>query len=134
MIDNELLDKLYSTNSKIKVEALQESPQPRIPVINVSDVKSGFINRYFIRPVNDMSYVLEIDGFQFNKFQKNPRFVTCKIQWKIVGQRGTFNRASGAIISGVEDLNRATVLNADLTFGGLSSYISDYLQYWISEE
>jgi hypothetical protein len=42
--------------------------------------------------------------------------------------------SSGAKVNGVEDVNRRTVLDADLTFGGLLKYITSYVEYWFAEE
>jgi hypothetical protein len=39
----------------------------------------------------------------------------------------------GARDTGVRDYNKQLVERGDLTFGGLSNYIFDYLEYWVSE-
>ena len=129
-----MLNKIYSQKSAKFVEQLQEMPYLVKPTVIRSDAESGFILRYFIRLANDKSYIVEVDEAQYSKFSENPRFVTTEIKWKIVGKKETSLLPSGAKVKGVEDVNRATVSEADLTFGGLLRYITSYLEYWFAEE
>ncbi len=50
-----------------------------------------------------------------------------------MGKKETYMLLTGANIYGVGDMNRIEVANADLVFGGLKNYISDYLEFWFSE-
>jgi hypothetical protein len=63
--------------------------------------------------------------------RENPRFITTQLQWKIVGKKATTVASSGAKNLGVRDYNLLEVTRADLTFGGLRRYITDYLAFWL---
>lgn len=134
MIDQKLLNQLYPSKKNFLPTILEPNPSPAYPVVAQPDAENGYIMRYFIRTVNDTSYVTEIDKKQYEKFKENPRFVVVQIKWKIVGIKKTYTLDNGANLYGVEDQNRITVADADLTFGGLRSYITNYLEYWIAEK
>lgn len=134
-IDTNTLNKLY-TPSKAKsiVDILQKSPQQVLPVVTSGDVGQKYIIRYFIRSVTDKDYIVEIDDTQYQQFLDNPLYVTTEIKWKIVGKRETIKKSQYVIVPGVEEQNKNAVLQADLTFGGLNRYITNYLEYWFAEE
>ncbi len=135
MIDEEMLKKLYPELYRAKkiTQDLQEPLQSILPVVTQSDAENGYITRYFARATNDKSYIVETDKTQYDNLKDNPRFITCIIKWKIVGPVESSKTPYGATSSGVREYNRKLVSTADLTFGGLSSYIRNYTEYWISE-
>lgn len=134
MINEFYFNKLYSHANNYKdFSAFEQQPKIVLPVVTQADAESGALIRYFIRHVSNKSFVVEIDETQYDLFQQNPRFITCKIRWKIVGVKETSYLPSGLPIYGVADINRQTVANADLTFGGLRQYIQDYAEYWVAE-
>lgn len=132
MIDGELLNTL--SNSKQIAKILETMPQQVSPVVTQADSDSGFLVRYFVRQTNDSSFIVEVDENQYSRFKDNPRFIATKIQWKIVGKLETIKLNTGANLYGVKDINRITVADADLTFGGLRNYITDYGEYWLREK
>ena len=136
MIDYELLNKLYPQLAKAKtlMKELQEPLQSIKPVVTQADAQNGYIMRYFVRPTNDKSYIVETDKVNYESLKSNPRFITCAIKWKIVGPKESSKTSYGAASLGVRDYNLKAVSLADLTFGGLTSYIRDYTEYWIAEE
>lgn len=133
MIDSKLLNQLYPDKEKNYTKILLEFPTAIAPVVTQSDAEQGYLTRYFVRAANDISLVVEIDKKQFESLKKNPRFVTTSIKWKIVGKKETEYRPSGVPVYGTMDSNRQIVANADLTFGGLRTYIQDYGQFWVAE-
>jgi hypothetical protein len=134
VIDTELLRQLYRSNEDELMRTLDETPTPMPPVITQSDVREGFVIRYFIHQVTDNTFILEIDKYQYEHFKENPRFAVTKIKWKIVGKKETIALNNNVNIHGVEDLNKIAVANVDLTFRGLRNYITNYLEYWFAEE
>lgn len=134
MIDKELLSKIYKKDEITLEEMLDKTPVPKLPIVTQQDVKNKYITRYFVRLVNDKDYIVEVDKTQYQNFKENIRFLTTEIKWKIVGKKETDKLNTGINIHGVEDQNRITVADADLTFGGLSRYIMNYLEYWVSEK
>lgn len=134
MIDQKLLDLLYKNREQELKEFLEPIPQQVPPVVTQKDVGNGYLTRYFVRQVNDLLFVTEVDKKQYQEFKTNPRFMVTEIKWKIVGKKETLKLDNGSNIYGVADQNKITVSEADLTFRGLRSYIRDYLEYWFSEE
>ena len=130
MIDEELLGKIYKKDEVSLKEILDKMPVPKLPIITQRDVENKYITRYFVRLVNDKDYVVEIDKVQYEEFKENPRFVTTQLKWKIVGKKETVKMNTGINLYGVEDQNKILVADADLTFGGLHRYITNYLGYW----
>jgi hypothetical protein len=135
MIDDQLLKRLYpelSRSRKMSIE-LQMPLQSYFPVVTQQDAQRGYIMRYFVRPVNEKNYIIETDQNNYDEYKTNARFITAAIKWKIVGPKETVKSNYGAMALGVKDANLQAVSRADLTFGGLTSYIRNYTEYWIAE-
>jgi hypothetical protein len=133
-IDTKLLQSLYKSNEQQLTDILDKMPSQVLPTVTQTDAKEGFIIRYFVRQVTDKNFVVEVDNNQYQEFKENPRFVTTTVKWKIVGKKQNMTLSNGVTIFGVEDANRVTVSEADLTFGGLLIYITSYVEYWFAEE
>jgi hypothetical protein len=134
MIDKNLIDKIVRNNKNwlnITDSGLR-SPTQYFPVITQDNLRDGYLYRYFSKIANQNS-VVEINKYDYDQLKDNPRFVTAKVKWKIVGPIETTKTFSGAINYGVRELNRRAIEREDLTFGGLKGYIRDYIQYWVGE-
>lgn len=133
MIDTQILNERYPDRVRELSKLLQESPAHTIPTVTQNDARAGYIDRYFARLANETLAVVEIDKKQLQSLKNNPRFVTTTIRWKIVGKKENTYLPNNIIIYGIIDINKQTVANADLTFGGLRAYIGDYAQFWVAE-
>jgi hypothetical protein len=133
-INTDLLNTLYPNTSISQQRDMENSPVPIKLLVTNRDVENKVVTRYFIKPINNTSGLMEIDEQQFTKFSNNPRFLTTSIRWKIVGNPKTNALTNGVIDLGVEDYNKEQVRKADITFGGLSTYIRDYLEFWYSDD
>lgn len=135
MIDRRLLNIFFPPGNIANLAArqLQEMPVPKKPIVSRSDVERKFLTRYFVKQVNDNSFITEVDLRQYENFKENPRFAVAKIDWKIVGKKETEISRTGIVNRGVADYNLQEVSKIDLTFKGLLRYISNYTEYWISE-
>lgn len=132
MIDTDLLNTL---NNATRIESiLENTPQYVKPTITQINADNGFLVRYFVRQTNDVTFIVEVDSNQYSRFKKNPRFITTEVRWKIIGKLDTIKLRSGANLYGVKDVNRIAVADADLTFGGLRNYITDYGEFWLREQ
>lgn len=134
MINQELIEKLYNSDKERLSEILTSTPSQALPTVTQADVKNTFITRYFVRQVTDKNFIIEVDNVQYEELIENPRFVTAKIKWQIVGKKQSMKLLNGVVIPGVEEINRTVVSEADLTFGGLLKYITSYVEYWFAEE
>lgn len=133
MIDKQLLDQLYKDTSERLTRILENTPQYIKPKVTQLDSDAKFITRYFVRQTNDKSFIVEVDKNQYIRFKENPRFIVTEVQWKIVGKLDTVKFKNGSNLYGVIDTNKIAVAEADLTFGGLRDYISDYGEFWLRE-
>lgn len=131
MINQDLLN-LLSRKKQIE-SILEPMPQTIRPTITQSDADNGFVIRYFVRQSNDKTFVVEVDKNQYDRLKENPRFTGAQIKWKIIGKLETVALPNGINLFGVKDQNRITVADADLTFGGLRNYITDYGEFWLRE-
>jgi hypothetical protein len=136
MIDLKLLNKIFVSDSKKREWSYlsQEKAVPAKPVVTQSDASNGYIYRYFVKLVNSNQLITEIDKSQYESLKENPRFVTAKVRWKIVGIRESSRSPSGTLNEGVADINKNEILKADLTIKGLRNYIIDYLEFWQAEK
>lgn len=135
MIDETLLNKLFPQRSEANriSKMTQESLKTVYPIVTQADATNGYLMRYFARPANDDTFIVEIDKNQYDSVSNNPRFITTTLKWKIVGKKESSTSLTGIVSMGVEEYNRKMTDKADLTFKGLRSYITDYLQFWQSE-
>jgi hypothetical protein len=135
MINNSLINKLFKSDTDRNnwKYYLNQHPVSTRPVVTQNDARNGYLTRYFVRTINTKLDIAEVDEKQYETFVKNPRFVTTKLRWKIVGKKETTKTSSGVLNEGVIDINRQETANKDLTFGGLRSYIVDYGEFWFGE-
>lgn len=129
-----LLSTVFKKSQDTLVKMLEPVPQLTPPVVTSTDASTGYITRYFVRQVNDKDYIVEVDQKQYEAFKKNPRFITTSVKWKIIGKKETITLSNQISLYGVKDANKLAVSTADLTFGGLYRYITNYLEYWVAEE
>ena len=133
MTDKKLFTKLYPKTAEKLIPKLEAMPEYVRPVVTLSDKDNKFITRYFVRVVNDVQMITEVDKKQYNEFKDNSRFITTELRWKIVGKKETIKQSNGIELLGTIDTNKIAVTNADLTFGGLRNYITNYSEYWVGE-
>jgi cell division septal protein FtsQ len=134
MTDFKKLQLLYKKNAKQVQETFEIMPSVVKPIVTLSDAENKYITRYFIQLVTDKDYIVEVDKIQFENLKNNPRFNCLKLQWKIVGKKESERKTVNVVIFGVQDINRETILKADLTMAGLKQYITDYTEFWFAEE
>ena len=134
MTDRNLIDNLIKKNKNWLdiIDNGVQSPTQYFPVITQDNLRDGYLYRYFSK-ITNQNNIVEINQHDYEKIKDNPRFVTAKIKWKIVGTIETTKTSSDALSYGVRELNRRAIERVDLTFGGLRGYIRDYIQYWVGE-
>jgi hypothetical protein len=134
MIDNKYLTLFRAGLRKNILNNLNVSFVSHIPVVTQDDVKSKYINRYFVRSRNYLENIIEINESDYKNLNNNFLYITVAVKWKIIGKLNTIFRQDGAIEYGVIDLNKKAIQFADLTFISLGSYINDYSQLWVGEK
>jgi hypothetical protein len=133
MTDINLFRKLYPKSADRLIKKLEAVPETVRPVVTLSDKEDGFITRYFVRNATDMNMITEVDKKQYSEFKDNSRYITIELRWKIIGKKETIKQSNGIELFGTIDTNKITVTNADLTFGGLRTYITNYSEFWVGE-
>lgn len=133
MTDKNLFKKLYPNVSDSTIKKLEAIPEYVRPVVILSNKEDGFITRYFVRKITDTSMIIEVDKKQYTEFKSNTRFITAEVRWKIVGKKETIKQSNDIELLGTIDTNKIAVTNADLTFGGLRNYITNYSEFWVGE-
>lgn len=133
MTDRKLFTKLYPKTADKLIPELEAMPEYVRPIVTLSHKEDKFITRYFVRAVNDKSMITEVDKTQYSDFKSNSRFITTEIKWKIVGKKETVKQLNGIELLGTVDTNKIAVSKADLTFGGLMNYITNYSEFWLGE-
>jgi hypothetical protein len=133
MTDIRLFRKIYPQSADKLIPKMEVMPEYVKPVVTLSDKDDGFVMRYFVRPTVNVNLVVEVDKKQYSEFKNNSRFITIEIRWKIVGKLETIKQLNGIELFGTIDTNKIAVSNADLTFGGLRNYITNYSEFWLGE-
>lgn len=115
------------------------TPLAKINTPTLEDFKNtGMWYRYFVRKVNDINWgIKEIDLDQFEGIQTmntndidSYLFKTVKIPWKLTGELYDKN-TNNILIGGVFNTNSRTINKYNENFQGLSSYLTNPLEYTI---
>jgi len=110
------------------------TPNPSQLTPTNSDIKRGWMDRYFAQKVNDDSFlelskkdygkvgtVTGLDKILWQKF---------KIRWKIVGPTTDIKNPDGSIKEpGIENTNRRTILTTSDNYPSLKTHIIDYREF-----
>ncbi len=99
-----------------------------------SDIKRGWMERYFAQKVNDDSF-LELSKKDFGKVGTDTGLDSIlwkkfKIRWKIAGPTVDIKNPDGSIKeAGIENTNRRTTLIASDKYPSLKTYITNYREF-----
>jgi len=111
------------------------APIPAAAVITSENIKAGVIDRYFINRY-DQSSILEISQQTYKEWQNNivdkNLFTAVSIKWKIKGEKNDRVNNSNINIEGVISFNMRQIKKAEKILPGLSMYLNNPLQYYIS--
>ena len=90
-----------------------------VPIIEISDIRRGYIVRYFIQRFNDdNAMIYEVSDVQFQKFIDDPFYNTIKLEWRIVGT-----------VDEIKFTNERSVKLASKKMPGIIFYLVNYLQF-----
>lgn len=92
-----------------------------IPIPTDSDYQRSYIERYFIRKLNDSNGIIyEVDDRRFSKYKNNLLYTTVSIYWKI----------SKAPINEVIETNRKSILYGQKNIENLNLYLPNLTQFY----
>lgn len=81
----------------------------------------GFINRYFVRKMNDSNgTVYEVDVSDYSTFKNNPRYVATEIIWRI----------SKYPNDKIKEFNRNSIFNARNEISNIHLYLVNLDQFY----
>ena len=129
-------DTYIAMKSNYLLKNFRDALEPYTPLLSDSMKKVGIFTRFYGHHVSCPLNIFEISGDTYNTVSSNPFHVVVKLDWTIRGPKYTTIqsiRGQNMEVIGVEDTNKQAVKDMLLTMPGLSSYISDYLQYWQGE-
>lgn len=126
------------TNKEFKKFSNYENISPFLPLPSQEDYDNGFIYRYFIRRVNDVtSPIIEISEEDYGYLEKNKNnFIsilhkTLRLKWMIRGIKDdVYNDNNMRMYSGVFDTNKRTLNKHEKEFPGITSYLNNLLQFY----
>lgn len=113
-----------------------EKPVSYFPKPIESDYTKGYLNRYFVKRVNDSGYVTEISPEEYAKILNGTVtydvsfYLTAQLVWKLIGPLNTVRLSQYDIRSGIIDINKNQVEKLNKTFLGIFDFINeDYARF-----
>ena len=101
-------------------------------VITKDDITIGFIRRYIIKKNNESKFY-EVDKKTYDDYQNNKidqaLYSAVELIWQITGNLNDI-RDGSILIPSVQSNNAKLIQAAERTMPGLSSYLTDLLQYY----
>lgn len=123
-----LYKKLNATNVKYKV------PQSSIIEVTPADRKNGYIQRYFLKKINELS-ILEVNKQEYDAVETSAAgmnmYDNITLQWKISGNLDDTQK-NGIYTRGVITTNRLTVERAEEKMPGISNILQNYTEFYLS--
>lgn len=124
----------YKKQKNINVKF--DVPKNSIIQVTPTDIKNGFIYRYFVKKIND-SNIIELDSNEFAKYESNQfdplMYVAVSFKWIISGNLND-DQSTGVFKRGVLTTNRLTVQAAETQMLGISEKLTDYAEYYLSTD
>jgi len=137
-LDNSIIEYRNASNGMFDSYYDNISISPYSPFPDDDDYNIGYINRYFMKRRNDISApISEISETDYNILNNNTsnfysvihKLTTLK--WKISGiKHDKFNSNGVRLESGVYETNKRVLINTELDFNGITSYLSNLLQFY----
>jgi len=98
------------------------------PFPSSKDYKNGYINRYFVQKVNDLT-ITEVDKDKYNKIYTQ-YFSKLVIQWIISGPKNNQYKNKILDIKGVQEQNLLTLTENENKMKGLKTHLNNPLEFW----
>lgn len=99
-----------------------------IPSITKDDYRIGYIYRYFVQKINDLT-ITEVNKDNFNDVSSN-FYIKEYIKWIISGPENNEYKNKILYREGVKQINVKTLVNTEKKMKGIKNYINNPLQFW----
>ena len=98
------------------------------PLPTSKDYSKGYINRYFVQKINDLT-ITEVNKNKYNDIYTN-YFNKLVIQWIISGPKNNVYKNKILDRKGVQEQNIETLNNNEKLVKGLKIYLNNPLEFW----
>lgn len=98
------------------------------PSPNVKDYSRGFIYRYFVQKINDLT-ITEVDKDKYDEISSEI-YNKLTIRWTITGSKDNVYKNKILERIGVREQNIKVLSNSDKKMRGLKTYINNPLEFW----
>ena len=99
-----------------------------IPSVTKDDYRNGYIYRYFVQKINDLT-ITEVNKDNFNDISSN-FYVKEYIKWVISGPENNEYKNKILYREGVKQINAKTLSDTEKKMKGIKNYINNPLQFW----
>ena len=106
----------------------QSFPTYFIPSVTKNDYSKGYIYRYLVQKINDLT-ITEVIKENYNGISNN-FYNKLVIQWTISGPKN--NQYNNKILEkkGVQEQNTQTLIENEKKMKGLKNYLNNPLEFW----
>ena len=101
------------------------------PFPTLKDYEKGYINRYFVQKINDLT-ITEVDKDRYNKIYTN-YFNKLVIQWIIFGPKNSLYNNKILDRKGVQEQNIQTLVENEKSMKGIKNYLNNPLEFWFGK-
>ena len=118
------------THNKFSFLRQEVIPQSYFPVLTDKDYSIGFFLRYFSkRTGGSVRDIKELSAQGFTDISSNRLYISTSFQWKITGPLHDHVIDLHNTVYGVWDTNARTVAKAESSLLGITSYLSNLIQF-----
>ena len=101
------------------------------PFPSLKDYSKGYINRYFVQKINDLT-ITEVNKEKYNSISKN-YFNKLVIQWIIFGPKNSLYNNKILDRKGVQEQNIQTLVENEKSMKGIKNYLNNPLEFWFGK-
>jgi len=129
-------DSVIKYNKISNIEIKYKSFNTYNVVITNENIKAGYVDRFIFKRVNEDKFY-EVNSDTYNSYTNNDidpnLYLAVKIKWYITGNVNDTSRGN-IQIPGVYTNNRNELQVAERTISGISTYLTDLLQYYVDTD
>ena len=98
------------------------------PVPTSKDYSKGYINRYFVQKINDLT-ITEVNKNKYNEIS-SALYNKLSIQWIISGTNDNVYKNKILDRKGVQEQNIQTLVEYEKSMKGIKNYLNNPLEFW----
>ena len=103
-------------------------PVYKKPSPNANDYLNGYINRYFVKKINDNT-IYEVDSVGYANVS-NTLYTKSSLSWKITGRPKSSNDGKTVTDVGVISYNSYSISVLEKTIPGIRNILRNVVEFW----